>query len=137
GAYGIAATPEGEVYFVSLANSYLARIDRATGDARVIEPPTPNQGARRVWSDSKGRLWVSEWNSGNLSMHDPKDGSWKTWKLPGEKPRTYAVYVDERDVVSSTFRPPSAASTSLSTRARARARIRLRSRATRRTITSS
>jgi virginiamycin B lyase len=99
GAYGIAATPEGEVYFVSLANSYLARIDRATGDAKVIEPPTPNQGARRVWSDSKGRLWVSEWNSGNLSMHDPKDGSWKTWKLPGEKPRTYAVYVDERDVV--------------------------------------
>jgi virginiamycin B lyase len=68
----------------------------------VIEPPTPNQGARRVWSDSRGRLWVSEWNSGNLSMHDPKDGSWKTWRLPGEKPRTYAVYVDERDVVWMT-----------------------------------
>jgi virginiamycin B lyase len=99
GAYGITATPEGEVYFVSLANSYLARIDRATGEAQVIEPPTPKQGARRVWSDSKGRLWVSEWNSGHLSMHDPKDGSWRTWKLPGEKPRTYAVYVDERDVV--------------------------------------
>jgi virginiamycin B lyase len=55
-----------------------------------------------VWSDSQGRLWVSEWNSGNLSMHDPKDGSWKTWKLPGEKPRTYAVYVDERDIVWTT-----------------------------------
>ena len=33
---------------------------------------------------------------------DPKDGSWKTWKLPGEKPRTYAVYVDERDIVWTT-----------------------------------
>ncbi len=55
GPYGIAATPAGEIYFVSLAGSYLARIDRATGAAMVIEPPTPNRGARRVWSDSQGR----------------------------------------------------------------------------------
>ncbi|HJW80295.1 MAG TPA: DUF5074 domain-containing protein, partial [Beijerinckiaceae bacterium] len=102
GPYGIASTPDGEVYYVSLAGSFLGKIDRATGETKVIEPPTPNQGARRLWSDSQGRLWVSEWNSGNLSMHDPKDGSWKTWKLPGEKPRTYAVYVDERDLVWTT-----------------------------------
>ncbi|HKH34576.1 MAG TPA: hypothetical protein VKA80_10515 [Beijerinckiaceae bacterium] len=81
------------------AGSYLARIERATGEAKVIEPPTPNQGARRVWSDSKGRLWVSEWNSGQLSMHDPKDGSWKAWRAPGPNPKVYAVYVDERDMV--------------------------------------
>jgi virginiamycin B lyase len=65
----------------------------------VVEPPTPNQGARRVWSDSKGRIWVSEWNSGNVSVHDPADGSWKAWKLPGSNPRTYAVYVDDKDKV--------------------------------------
>lgn len=99
GPYGIAATPEGEIYYVSLAGSHLARIDRATGEAKVIEPPTPNQGARRVWSDSQGRLWISEWNSGQLSMHDPRSGAWKAWKLPGENPRAYAVYVDERDTV--------------------------------------
>jgi virginiamycin B lyase len=99
GPYGITSTPDGEVYYVSLAGSYLARIERATGEAKVIEPPTPNQGARRVWSDSKGRLWVSEWNSGQLSMHDPKDGSWKAWRAPGPNPKVYAVYVDERDMV--------------------------------------
>jgi virginiamycin B lyase len=98
GPYGIASTPDGEVYYVSLAGSHLAKIDLETGEAKVIEPPTPNQGARRVWSDSQGRLWISEWNSGQLSMHDPKTGEWKAWKLPGEKPRAYAVYVDERDV---------------------------------------
>ena len=65
----------------------------------MVEPPTPNQGARRVWSDSRGRIWVSEWNSGNVSMHDPADGSWKAWKLPGSNPRTYAVYVDDKDKV--------------------------------------
>jgi virginiamycin B lyase len=99
GAYGICATPQGEVWFCSLANSYIAHIDRRTGEARVLDPPTPNQGARRVWSDSQGRIWVSEWNAGQLSMHDPKTGAWKQWKPPGvEGAKVYAVYVDERDI---------------------------------------
>ena len=69
----------------------------------MVEPPTPRQGARRLWSDSQGRIWVSEWNSGNLSMHDPAAatpaGRWRSWKLPGQEPQAYAVYVDERDMV--------------------------------------
>ncbi len=100
GPYGIHATPEGTVYFASLAGSYVGRIDAATSKVQVIEPPTPGQGARRVWSDSKGLVWVAEWNSGNLSRYDPKStgsGAWKTWKAPGERPRVYAVYVDETD----------------------------------------
>ena len=99
GPYGIAATPSGDVYYVSLAGSHLAKIDRATGAATIIEPPTPGQGARRVWSDSKGNLWVSEWNSGQLSRYTPATGEWKMWRLPGDEPKTYAVYVDERDMV--------------------------------------
>lgn len=99
GPYGICSTPAGEVWWCSLAGSFIARIDTATGESRVVEPPTPQQGARRVWSDSKGRIWVSEWYSGNLSMHDPAAQSWQTWRLPGERPRAYAVYVDERDIV--------------------------------------
>jgi virginiamycin B lyase len=65
----------------------------------VIEPPTPGQGARRVWSDSRGRIWVSEWHSGQLSRFDPADGSWRSWPLPGSGARTYAVYVDLEDRV--------------------------------------
>ncbi len=97
GPYGICGTPSGEVWWCSLAGSFIARIERSTGDSVVVEPPTANQGARRVWSDSRDRIWVSEWNSGNLSMHDPAAKTWKTWKLPGDAPRAYAVYVDERD----------------------------------------
>jgi virginiamycin B lyase len=99
GPYGITATPDGEIYFVSLAGSYLARIDLASDRATVIEPPTPQQGARRVWSDSGGRLWVSEWNTGQVSRYDPATGKWREWPLPGDQPRAYAVYVDERDAV--------------------------------------
>ena len=99
GPYGIATTPDGEVYYASLAGSHIARVDLDTGAATVIEPPTKNQGARRVWSDSRGRIWVSEWNSGNVSRYDPKAKDWKTWKLPGDSPRAYAVYVDDKDKV--------------------------------------
>jgi virginiamycin B lyase len=99
GPYGICATPSGDVWWCSLAGSFIARIDRRTGASTVVEPPTKNQGARRVWSDSRGRIWVSEWNSGQLSVHDPAAGSWRAWKLPGREPRAYAVYVDERDQV--------------------------------------
>jgi len=99
GPYGISATPSGDVWWCSLAGSFIAQIDRKTGESRVVEPPTRNQGARRIWSDSQGRLWISEWNSGQLSMHDPQSHAWRQWKLPGAEPMTYAVYVDERDTV--------------------------------------
>ena len=99
GPYGITTTPDGQVYYASLAGSHIARIDLDTGEARVIEPPTAGQGARRVWSDSKGRIWVSEWNSGQVSRYDPGTKAWRAWKLPGDRPRPYAVYVDHADRV--------------------------------------
>jgi virginiamycin B lyase len=99
GPYGICTTPRGDVWWCSLAGSFIARIDRASGDSTIVEPPTAGQGARRVWSDSRSRIWVSEWLSGNLSLHDPAKASWRTWRVPGASPRPYAVYVDERDAV--------------------------------------
>ncbi|MEO8166118.1 MAG: lyase, partial [Betaproteobacteria bacterium] len=99
GPYGICSTPKGDIWWASLAGSFIATVDRHTGQSSVVEPPTKNQGARRVWSDSHGRLWVSEWNSGNLSMYDPVPKKWRIFKVPGDNPRTYAVYVDERDRV--------------------------------------
>jgi virginiamycin B lyase len=99
GPYGIAAAPDGSVYYASLAGSHIARVDTDTGAAGVIEPPTKRQGARRVWSDSKGRIWVSEWHAGRLGLYDPASGKWREWRLPGEDPQPYAVYVDDRDIV--------------------------------------
>ncbi len=99
GPYGIASTPDGSIYYASLAGSHIARIDTVTGAATVIEPPTKGQGARRVWSDSKGRIWVSEWNAGQVARYDPASGKWREWRLPGENPKAYAVYVDDRDIV--------------------------------------
>ncbi|HEX5080014.1 MAG TPA: hypothetical protein VFV80_12760 [Geminicoccaceae bacterium] len=99
GPYGITATPGGTIYYASLAGSYLGEVDTRTGKVRVLEPPTPRQGARRVWSDSQGNVWVSEWNAGQVSRYAPARGDWRSWKLPGDDPKAYAVYVDERDIV--------------------------------------
>ena len=99
GPYGITTTPDGGVYYASLANSYVGRIDPQTGEATILEPPTPGQGARRVWTDSLGRIWVSEWDAGQVAVYDPANDSWQEWKLPGDHPQAYAVYVDEQDMV--------------------------------------
>ncbi len=99
GPYGISTTPDGHVYYASLAGSYLGAIDTDTATVIVLRPPTAAQGARRVWPDSKGRLWVGEWNAGGLARFDPPSGTWREWKLPGANPMAYAVYVDERDTV--------------------------------------
>jgi virginiamycin B lyase len=99
GPYGITAAPSGDIYYVSLAGSFLGKPDMETGETSVIEPMTKHGGTRRVWSDSKGRLWVSEWNTGNLSVYDPASKTWTVHRLPGDEPDAYAVYVDDKDKI--------------------------------------
>ena len=99
GPYGITTTPDGQVFFASLAGNYLGQIDPAADAVTVLEPPVPRQGARRVWSDSRGALWITGWNSGDLFRYDSKTKSWACWHLPGDGPQPYAVYVDETDAV--------------------------------------
>lgn len=99
GPYGITTATDGTVYYASLAGSYVGRLDLTSGEATVLEPPTPGQGARRVWSDSSGRIWVSEWNAGQLAVLDPATGEWREWPLPGDQPMPYAVYVDENGMI--------------------------------------
>jgi virginiamycin B lyase len=102
GPYGITVTPAGEVYFASLAGSYLGRVVPAADGSfslEAIDPPTAEQGTRRAWSDSKGVLWTSQWNAGQVASYDPTSGEWREWRLPGDAPQAYSVYVDERDDV--------------------------------------
>ncbi len=99
GPYGITTTPDGNVWFSSLAGSYIARIDPSTSQLRTIDVPSPGGGARRVWSDSSGKLWVTEWFAGKLARFDPAIEEWKEWALPGDNPQPYAVWVDETDAV--------------------------------------
>jgi len=99
GPYGITTTPDGDVYYASLAGSYVGHVDTTTGEVTEIEPPTAGQGTRRVWSDSQGRIWSSQWDAGQVAVYDPATDAWQEWRLQGEQPMAYAVYVDDQDVV--------------------------------------
>ncbi len=98
GPYGITGTPDGDIYYASLAGDHIARVDTTTGEATRIDPPNTGTGPRRVWSDSQGRVWISEWDAGKVGRYNHADGSWDEWDLPGEA-QAYAVFVDDRDVV--------------------------------------
>jgi virginiamycin B lyase len=100
GTYGITVTPANEVWYVALAGDHLGKIDKATGNVTVVEPHKKGAGPRRVWSDSKGLLWVSFWHSGEVGVYDPAAKTWKTWLLPNNPGSgCYSVYVDEQDKV--------------------------------------
>ena len=59
----------------------------------------PGVGPRRIWSDSKGVLWVSLWHAGEIGRYDPAANKWTTYPLPKSKSGCYSVYVDEQDKV--------------------------------------
>ncbi len=99
GPYGITTTPNGEVWYASLAGDHIVKIDTVSGDALMVQPPKSGVGPRRIWSDSKGLLWVSLWNTGELGRYDPMNKTWKVWSLPKSKGGCYAVYVDNKDKV--------------------------------------
>ena len=105
GSYGITATPAGDVWFASLAGDYIGRIDRATGNVTVIDPPRKGSGPRRIWSDSKGLLWVSFWTAGGIGRYDPAAKRWTVFAMPKSQYGTYAVYVDDQDCVWATDWP--------------------------------
>ena len=71
----------------------------AKHECRSYDCPVWLTRARRAWSDSRGRIWVSEWNAGKLARFEPARKRWREWRVPGANPMPYAVYVDERDKV--------------------------------------
>ena len=100
GPYGITTTPSGDVWYASLAGDHIAKIDTVSGEATVVEPPRPGVGPRRVWSDSKGILWVSLWHAGESrtlrsGQQELEDVAASTLSRSG----CYAVYVDDKDKV--------------------------------------
>jgi virginiamycin B lyase len=102
GSYGITTTPGGDVWFASLAGDYIGKINTDTGAVTVVDPPRKGSGPRRIWSDSKGMLWVSFWNAGGVGRYDPATKSWKVWSMPKSTSGTYSVYVDDKDRVWAT-----------------------------------
>ena len=102
GTYGITTTPSGEVWYASLASDHIARIDTATHEVTVVDPPRKGVGPRRIWSDSHNMLWASFWYGGAIGRYDPAKKIWTTYPMPKSRNGTYSVYVDDKDRVWAT-----------------------------------
>jgi virginiamycin B lyase len=102
GTYGITLTPQGDIWYASLAGDHIARVDTTSGEATVVDPPRKGVGPRRIWSDSKGILWVSFWHGGAIGRYDPAAKTWTTYPMPQSKSGTYSIYVDDKDRVWAT-----------------------------------
>jgi len=102
GTYGITVTPSNEIWYAALAGDHIGHVNRADGSVEVVEPPRKGFGPRRVWSDSKGKLWVSFWNVGGVGRYDPDSKQWTHYPMPQSKSGTYSVFVDDKDRVWAT-----------------------------------
>ena len=91
---------DGDVYYASLAGSHIARIDLDDGEATVVDPPTPARARVASGRDSQGRIWVSEWNAGQVGRVRPgRPAPGRNGSCRATSPQAYAVYVDDHDIV--------------------------------------
>jgi virginiamycin B lyase len=102
GSYGITVTPAGDIWYASLAGDYIGKVDLASGNVTVVDPPRKGAGPRRIWSDSKGILWSSFWHGGGIGRYDPVRKLWTHYPMPQSRSGTYSVYVDDKDRVWAT-----------------------------------
>ena len=87
GPYGITATPDGSIWYASLGGQ--PHRPHRPGDRRAPRSSSRRPRARAPGASGRtrtGRLWVSEWNAGQVAVHDPADNTWREWRLPGTDP---------------------------------------------------
>jgi DNA-binding beta-propeller fold protein YncE len=97
--YGIDVNPvDGGIWYAKLYANKIGRIDPAT--MAVQEWDTPMAGPRRPRFDAHGILWIPAFDAGGLMRFDPKNGGFRSWKIPavgaGEYETPYALNVDRR-----------------------------------------
>ena len=95
--------PSGDVWYASLAGDHIAKVDTTTGAVTVVEPPKPGVGPRRVWSDSKGVLWVSFWQRRrDRALRPGEQDLDRPIRCRRASPARYSIYVDDKDRVWAT-----------------------------------
>ena len=92
GYYGLAPTPEGNVFFFQMSSGKVGEIDTQTGKAELYVTPTPDSGPRRGTLDAQGRAWFAEYYAGKIGMFDRATKQFREWALG-------APYADPYDVI--------------------------------------
>lgn len=92
--YGLQVNSLDQLFSTQLTAGTLVQYDIASGEAKLLEMPTPNAGPRRTALRADGALWIPEWNTGHLTLFNPADASFKRTKIG---PSTFGAYDAETD----------------------------------------
>src|ERR1022692_2300325 len=65
GPYGITTTPEGEVWYASLAGDHIGKA------WKVWSVPKSKTGCYAVYVDDKDKVWLSDWVANEIMLFDP------------------------------------------------------------------
>lgn len=79
GAYGIAATPEGDVYYASLAGGQLGLYDPKANSWREWKLPGDRPKAYAVYVDDRDIVWVSDWGANAILSFDPATENFRSY----------------------------------------------------------
>src|SRR5215831_6697534 len=82
GPYRIATTPDGQVFFASLAGSYLGHIDVETALSSCWSRPCRAKAHRAFAPTAAASCGSRGWNNGDLFRHDSKAKNWAPWRWP-------------------------------------------------------
>jgi virginiamycin B lyase len=95
GYYGLAPTPEGNVFFFQMSSGKVGEIDTRTGKAELYATPTPDSGPRRGKLDARGRAWFAEYYAGKIGVFDRTTKQFREWALG-------VPYADPYDVIPTS-----------------------------------
>src|SRR5438046_2620167 len=75
---------DGIVWYTDQANSYIGRLDPATGKVTDYATPTPTSGPHGIVVAPDGGVWYTGNFTGRLGRLDPATGAIKEYPLPSE-----------------------------------------------------
>ncbi|HXG80407.1 MAG TPA: hypothetical protein VNJ05_01255 [Sphingomicrobium sp.] len=96
--HDVAPAPDGKIWYTGQRQGTLGIIDPKSGDVREV-PLGDGSAPHGVIQGPDGAAWITDSGLNAIVRFDPKTEKITVWKLPGDKPKAYAVYVDERDIV--------------------------------------
>lgn len=79
-----AVGPDGIVWYTDQANSYIGRLDPATGRITDYPTPTPRSGPHGIIVGPDGMVWYTGNANGRIGKLDPKTGKITEYVLPSE-----------------------------------------------------
>jgi DNA-binding beta-propeller fold protein YncE len=91
GPYGIAAGPDGNLWFTELNSNKISKLSPATGEITEYALPTDNVGPYGIAAGPDGNLWFTESAQNKIGHISPSTGETTEYLIPTTNVSPYAI----------------------------------------------